>query len=451
MFGFHQMEHIEGFLPIEEKVAVSEAAELAAVVTECVHRRRPVYPIGGGTHLNYGGPASQPGIALHLGKLEKIVDYPSRDLTITVEAGMPVAALQEILVRENQWLPAAPSWSDRMTVGGWLATAWPGPRHSHYGSVADFFLGFRAVDGKGEIFSGGSRLVKNAAGYNLPRLITGSLGSLAILVEVTLMVRPRPESSRFLLFGLPSFEKAQEILQDLGPLQVQVAAVELLAGVTWISVHHTFFETRWDEGSLWLAIGLEGWEEEVQEMEDQVFRRIGSGRSFKVAKVPSAEAGDMWRALESFSGAAPPSLQPGEEGVQENKPTANPREAVLLQVRVLPTRVLEACCSLADHPEVCALQAHLPQGVIWVWMLTAEDPFRNHLFPALSRDLQKMGGTLVVARRPPSWRLSRELVWGIVQDQIGAEVCRAVGRQLMARMKAEFDPAGILNPGRLPW
>ena len=448
--GFRKMQDIDGFLPIEEKIEVSEPGEVAGVVAESARRGKPVYPIGGGSRLGYGGPVTQPGVALQLARLQKLVDYPSRDLTITVEAGMPLKRLQEILAGENQWLPGAASWSERMTVGGWIATAWPGPRDAHYGSVADFFLGFRAVDGRGEVFSGGSRVVKNAAGYNLPRLLAGSLGSLAVLLEVTLMVRPRPESSAFLILGLRNWEKAQEILRALGPLEVQVAAVELLAGPMWGSVHPAFSETQLAEGALWVAFGLEGWQEEIKEIERQVLGRVPLSQDLKVANVPPAEAPAVWQALESFSAVEFPNLPGGISPSKEGE-GLNQGEAVLLQIRVLPAKIPEVGNLLRSYPEFYALQAHGPRGIVWVWMITEEAKLRSELLPGLWRELQKLGGTVVVARRPPSWQLSRNEIWGIPEEPNPADPTRPVRWQLMARLKAEFDPAGILNPGRMPW
>ena len=448
--GFRKMQHINGFLPIEEKIEVSEPAEVARVVADCARHRKPVYPIGGGSRLGYGGPVTQPGVALQLAGLQELVDYPSRDLTITVEAGMPLKRLQEILGGENQWLPGAASWSERMTVGGWIATAWPGPRDAHYGSVADFFLGFRAVDGRGEVFSGGSRVVKNAAGYNLPRLLAGSLGSLAILLEVTLMVRPRPESSAFLILGVPNLERAQEIFRALGPLQLQMAAAELLAGPVWRSVHPAFSQTQLAEDAFWVALGLEGWQEEIKEIEEQVLRRVGSCRDLKVGKVPPAETPGVWRTLESFSGGDFPNL-PGGISAGKGGRGLSQGEAVLLQIRVLPGKVSEACNLLRRYPEFYALQAHGARGIVWVWMITEEAKLRSELLPGLWKDLQKLGGNVIVARRPPRWQLSRNEIWGILEEPNPADPTRPVRWQLMARLKAEFDPASILNPGRLPW
>ena len=115
-------------------------------------------------------------IRLSLAKLNRVIDYPAADMTITVEAGMTIAELNRQLAAGRQWLPVDVPWPDRATVGGAIAVNAAGPRRYAYGTMRDYLLGFTAVDGTGMTFSGGGRVVKNAAGYNMCRLMAGSLG-----------------------------------------------------------------------------------------------------------------------------------------------------------------------------------------------------------------------------------------------------------------------------------
>ena len=135
---------------------------------------------------------TRPGIGLSLAKLNRVVDYPAADLTITVEAGMTIAELTRRLAAQRQRLPIDVPQPDRATVGGAVAVNAAGPRRYAYGTMRDYLLGFTAVDGTGRLFSGGGRVVKNAAGYNMCRLMAGSLGTLGVITQVTLMVRPLP-------------------------------------------------------------------------------------------------------------------------------------------------------------------------------------------------------------------------------------------------------------------
>ena len=108
---------------------------------------------------------------------------------------MTIGELNKLLAEKRQWLPVDVAWPDRATVGGAIATNAAGPRRFAYGTMRDYLLGFTAVDGTGTVFSGGGRVVKNAAGYNMCRLMAGSRGTLGIITQATLMVRPLPEAS----------------------------------------------------------------------------------------------------------------------------------------------------------------------------------------------------------------------------------------------------------------
>ena len=150
-----------------------------------------------------------------LTKLNRVIDYPAADMTITVEAGMTIAELNRLLAEQRQWLPVDVPWPDRATVGGAIATNAAGPRRYAYGTMRDYLLGFTAVDGTGMTFSGGGRVVKNAAGYNMCRLMAGSLGTLGVITQATLMVRPLPEAAALLACEVPDFDLAEKLLAGL--------------------------------------------------------------------------------------------------------------------------------------------------------------------------------------------------------------------------------------------
>ncbi len=128
---------------------------------------------------------------------------------------MTVAALARRLAAEGQRLPIDVPQSQRATIGGAVASCLPGPRQFRCGTIRDYVIGLRAVDGGGAEFSAGGRVVKNAAGYDLCRLVTGSLGTLAVVVQVTLMVKPLPETSAILAAALSGWPTAERLLAGL--------------------------------------------------------------------------------------------------------------------------------------------------------------------------------------------------------------------------------------------
>src|SRR4029079_12976461 len=138
-------------------------------------------------------PAEAP--TLNLSSLAKIVDYTPRDMTILVEAGVRMADLAATLAAERQQLPIDVPRAADATIGGVIATNWCGPRRYGHGTIRDYVIGIHAVDGRGVAFKGGGRVVKNVAGYDFCKLLTGSLGTLGVITQVALKVKPQSESS----------------------------------------------------------------------------------------------------------------------------------------------------------------------------------------------------------------------------------------------------------------
>jgi len=142
-----------------------------------------------------GYPPSRSGIILEATAWQQVVDYPSRDLTITVQAGISVGQLQAVLAEQGQWLPVDVPQAVTATLGGSLAVNVSGPRRYGYGTWRDYVIGIRFLQDEGVEVQGGGRVVKNVAGYDLMKLQIGALGTLGVITQVTLKVRPKPERS----------------------------------------------------------------------------------------------------------------------------------------------------------------------------------------------------------------------------------------------------------------
>src|SRR5437762_40368 len=151
--------------PMADTITPADQSSLLAAVRAAYEAGTAVYPIGGGTSLEYGLSAARPGIELSLAKLNRVIDYPARDMTTTVEAGITMASLAETLAAERQRLPVDAPQADRATLGGLIATNWSGPLRYGHGTIRDYVIGINAIDGRGVPFKGGGRVVKNVAGY----------------------------------------------------------------------------------------------------------------------------------------------------------------------------------------------------------------------------------------------------------------------------------------------
>ena len=160
-----------------------------------------IVPWGGGTRQELGYAPERYDVALSTERLDQITDYQPADLTVTAQAGVPVARLQEALAEQGQFLALDVARPDRQTVGGIVAARADSLRRLAYGSVRDSLLGVSVINGRGELVKGGGKVVKNVAGYDLPKLYCGSLGTLGLIVEATFKVAPLPETTATV--GLP--------------------------------------------------------------------------------------------------------------------------------------------------------------------------------------------------------------------------------------------------------
>src|SRR5205085_114862 len=192
------------------KFAPSDLSELRDAVAEALAAEEPIEVVGGGSKRGLGRPV-RAAHTLDLSQLSGIRDYAPSELVLTAGATTPLAEIERVLAEHGQMLAfEPPGWCGLLgvedaapTLGGVLACNLSGPRRIKAGAARDHFLGFRAVSGRGEIFKAGGKVVKNVTGYDLPKLMAGSSGTLAALEEVTVKVLPRPEAvATVLLAGL---------------------------------------------------------------------------------------------------------------------------------------------------------------------------------------------------------------------------------------------------------
>jgi len=203
---------------------------------ELVRQSPRVWPRGAGTKSALA-PA-EGAVVVQLCELRGVVDYDPGELTFTALAGTPVREVEEMLARHGQYLPFDPPLSEAgATLGGTLASGLSGPGRHRYGGVRDFVLGVRFVDAEGELVRAGGKVVKNAAGFDLARLMVGSLGQLGVVVEVSVKVFPAPKARATLRVDRPGFEAAWSVLRMLYASAFDLEALDLQPpGTLWIRV-----------------------------------------------------------------------------------------------------------------------------------------------------------------------------------------------------------------------
>ncbi|MGD0655668.1 MAG: FAD-binding oxidoreductase [Thermoguttaceae bacterium] len=396
----------QNILPLTKTLTPADQADAAGAVRAAYGEKTAVYPIGGGTRLDYGTWPTDPGVGLSLEKLNRLVDYRPDDLTITVEAGMTMTELSKILAQRRQQLHIDVAMPDRSTVGGVAAVNSSGPRRFAHGTMRDFVLGFSAVDGQGTVFSGGGRVLKNAAGYNMGRLMAGSLGTLGVITQLTLRVSPIPETSALTACDPPDLETADKLLADLMQSPIRPAAVELALGPG--RKDNPLLAPAPKDGAARLFVGLEGTAVDVQWMLDALRDKWQASGVGSPMTVTSAWAKSLWDWLADFPAQVQIAVRPGAL-----------------------TKMIGAIVSLDPN---CTIQAHAGNGIL----RAVFSPQKKFDFSQLRILAETGGGKLAVLKNPPDSGLICREVWGPESDAFA----------VMQSLKDRFDPAGILNPGR---
>jgi len=223
---------IDGVAPAAV-VAPGSPEEVAAILRLANERELIVAPAGGFTKQGIGRVPERVDILLRTTRLGGIEHYDPGDLTIGIKAGTVFAPVQQQLAEHHQWLPCDASNLDRATVGGLLATGAAGPLKSTFGGMRDFCIGVQFVTADGKVAKGGGRVVKNVAGYDLMKLMIGSYGSLAVIIQANFKVFPRPRQTRTFICSFGSLDEAlgfrsRIFRSPLSPLCLEVVSPRAL-------------------------------------------------------------------------------------------------------------------------------------------------------------------------------------------------------------------------------
>lgn len=180
---------------------MTDLPSLQECIRSAAGARQAVCIRAGGSKDFYGGPLA--GEPLDVGGLSGISDYEPTELTVTAAAGTRITQLEHVLAERGQMLAfEPPQFAGRATLGGAIAAGLSGPRRAYCGALRDFVLGVSMIDGRGELLHFGGRVIKNVAGFDLSRLVAGSLGTLGLITEVTVKVAPRPRAECTLRFAM---------------------------------------------------------------------------------------------------------------------------------------------------------------------------------------------------------------------------------------------------------
>jgi glycolate oxidase FAD binding subunit len=387
--------------------------ELCELVRDARAGGHALFPTGGGTKLALGLPPARHGIAVCTTKLAQVIDYPARDMTITVQAGITVAALRRILAAENQRLPIDVPQAEQATLGGILAANVSGPRRLGLGTLRDYVIGVSFMNDEGQQVKGGGRVVKNVAGYDLCKLCIGALGTLGILTQVTLKVVPEPEQHALVILAgaAPAMD---ELLGRLHQSQTRPVAIELLnpgavAGLPPLA-NGAAQAAHWQ-----LVVGYEGNADAVNWQVQQLVKELAATHSLEARVGPTAAP--LWQALAELPGWTAANLT--------------------LKAGIPASHCLAFCRQLEAASPGCAIQAHAASGILTAHITEDLSAEKAAALVANCRTWTGNVGHLTVQRCPTAWKKSA-FVWGPGPDAFA----------LMRRIKEQLDSNNLFNPGR---
>jgi len=239
-----------------------ETPQTVDELQEMVRRHARISLRGGGTKSALSTP-SDGRTTLYLESLSGVVEYDPGEYTFTVLAGTPVAEVQARLDAHGQYLPFDPPWVERgATIGGTVAAGLSGPGRYRFGGVRDFILGVSLVDGTGRLVRGGGKVVKNAAGFDIPKLVVGSLGQFGVLVEMTFKVFPKAESHLTVENRYATLDAAMEGLYSVYTSQLDMVSLDLAPNAN-------------GSATLWVRVG--GLTDGLPARADRVRKMVGGG------------------------------------------------------------------------------------------------------------------------------------------------------------------------------
>lgn len=216
--------------PFGATVAAYPGSEAEAA--ECVELARQaglrVVCAGGGTHVDALAPLPAGSMLLSSLRLGRVIEHQSENLVVTAEAGVTLSALQDTLRRQHQYLPLNPPEPDTATLGGIVASSATGSWRASRGAVRDYLLEVRCIDGLARPIRAGARVMKNVAGYDMPKLYAGSRGTLGFITEVTFKVKPLPEQVTRLLFSAATWDALHERVAALAACTLSPTVIEVV-------------------------------------------------------------------------------------------------------------------------------------------------------------------------------------------------------------------------------
>lgn len=441
---------VEGRAPAAV-LAPSSEEEVGRILERASQEGWKVLPAGFGKWLAGGGPVKAD-LVVSTQRICELTEYEPADLTFTAGAGLSLSALAEVTRAHGQWLPLDPPGGEEGSLGAAMATGAAGSLRQWFGTPRDHALGLTLVSGDGRVLRWGGRVVKNVAGFDVTRLCIGSWGTLGVITSVSARLFPLPQEDLTLVLGGSTASSLLPQARAMALSSLPLAAIELLAPAGGVQGD--------PGGPAELVVRVLGSTEEVDAMEQRAVRDLGGGRASGFSRydrnpLPPSTLSSSHGSSRG-GGAGTIRLLRGEASRAFHRRRDSWEEGadLVLRLTALPSllgtvlRIAEEAASVwkglpAREPPRMRVSSHVGAGIVRVavagipkdggglgeWIETLR---------GLRGRMEEMGGSLTLSKGPAALVLEVG-TWGGGEDDVA----------LMVGLKQQFDPRGILAPGRL--
>lgn len=390
------------------------ADAVAIALREANAQNAAVILHGGRTATIVGNVPERYDLALDTTALDSIEAFESADLTVTVQAGLPMADLAHALADRSQFIPLDVPHADRATVGGVVALGQGGHRRATHGTVRDWLIGCSVVLADGTLVKGGGRVVKNVSGYDLPKLFAGSFGTLACIVDATFKLRPLPAADQSLALAASDFDAALAFGQTLA------AQLPGLHAVVAVDAPTAAMLNLGDAALILRAGGLPD----------------GVHSLLEAATTLAAGAPRMARPVHASGGAGQPSDPEWWQLVANLERPDPPATGMIWRCGVPPATLSEARDAIRHIDADARLWSYVDTGLLFAEIAAPVPAQAATTLRAARQAIAALGGSLVVDSAPPDLKPVLN-VWG-----------ESGGIDIMRRVKQQLDPKRTLSPGR---
>ena len=397
--------------------------EVSSLIKKFYKSNIPVELVGSGSKKKIGKPL-QCAKTLNLSKLDGIIEYLPEELYIKVKANTPIKKIEEELKKNKQQLAFEPidfgyflnEKSDYGTAAGQVACNISGPRRFKVGSVRDHVLGFRGVNGKGEIIKSGGVVVKNVTGYDLSKLICGSYGTLVVLTEITFKVLPTPEESKTLIIHSQKIESAIEFLDKAISSSNDISGAIFLPQEPEVrgcvmNIENTFKLNDLKYEGSFTAIRIEGSKNSIDQRIKNLIKELQiTNLNISILEVYQSEI--FWNKVKSL------------EFFYSSKNS-------ILRIVIPPSECVNLVYQFSNK-----FKYYIDWGGALMWLEAFE--LSEEMFESIRRKVVKIGGYVTMIKNSDYLPYVEE-VFTINRDRFN----------ISQNIKKSFDPKRILNPGKM--